>query len=213
MLQGAGPQGAGPQGVAPQSVAPQGAALLGAASLTSGGILPKDTLSHFCVVTSWDGFNATLAAYATLLGAPAPVPGIAGGAGSNGTYIVAGVPQKLVGSTKIAFMQLNNLTRMEFLAGDQLPSWWRDVYLQKGFEIHHQGYVLPRGVAVWPVVEAAAGAGIGRPVQWGRWGEINKPGSGCYVYVDSQVTLGVTIEILGGSEGECDSLPAPPPAA
>jgi hypothetical protein len=174
------------------------------------GILPRDTLSHFCVVTSWGSFNTTLSQYSALLGQPAPTPGVAGGAGSNGTYVVNGVPQKLIGTTLIAFMQLNNSTRMEFLAGDEGPSWWRDVYAAKGFEIHHQGYALPKGVAVWPVVEAAASAGIGPPVQWGRWGDINRPGSGCYVYVDSQKTLGVTVEVLGGSEGECDGLPAPP---
>ena len=43
------------------------------------------------------------------------VPGIAGGPGSNGTYL--GKP--LLGTTKIAFLELNNDTRVEFLAGDR----------------------------------------------------------------------------------------------
>ena len=46
-------------------------------------------------------------------------------------------------------------------------------------------------------------------VQYGRWGTINTPGAGCYVYVDSQASLGVTVEILA-NEFDCDSLPAPP---
>ena len=174
-------------------------------------LVPQGSLSHFCVVTSWDNYNMSLQNYGTLFGITPPLPGIAGGPDSNGTYVIDGIPSKLLGTTKISFISLNNLTKMEFLAGDpQYPSWWRDVYLSKGYEIHHQGYVLPKGEPVWPVVQVFKESGLGEPVQWGRWGEINKPGSGCYVYMDSQKTLGVTIEILGGSGGECDGLPAQP---
>ena len=174
-------------------------------------VIPPDTLTHFCAVTGWDAYNATLATYSTFLGSPAPAPGIAGGPSSNGTYVIDGIPRPLLGTTKIAFMSLNNRTTMEFLAGDPAhPSWWRDVYLAKGFEIHHMGYVLPAGVPVWPVVVNFTAAGLGPAVQWGRWGDLNKPGSGCYVYMDSQKTLGTTAEILGGSNGECDGLPAQP---
>ena len=67
------------------------------------------------------------------LGVTPPVPGVAGGIGSNGSYL--GAP--LIGETLIAFMDLNNRTQMEFLAGDANPSWWRDVYMKKGYEIHH----------------------------------------------------------------------------
>ena len=61
---------------------------------------------------------------------------------------------------------------------------------------------------IWPVVEAFAAAGLGPAVQWGRWGAEDH-GGGCYVYMDSQLTLGVTTEILAGDAG-CDSLPAQP---
>lgn len=105
-------------------------------------------------------------------------------------------------------MDLNNMTRMEFLAGqpDQ-PSWWRDVYLTKGYEVHHMGYVVPS--PIWPVVQAFSAAGLGPAVQWGRWGVPDQPGSGCYVYMDSQATLGVTVEILANDQ-DCDDLPYPP---
>lgn len=174
-----------------------------------GGILPNNTLTHFCVITAFDDIEATLAMYGTLFGVTPPTPSIAGGNTSNGTYVIDGVPQPLSGTTKIAFMNLNNDTRMEFLAGDPAtPSWWRDVYLDKGKEIHHMGYAI--GTApVWPVVEAFTAAGFGSAVQWGRWGEEDTPGGGCYVYLDSQLTLGVTTEILSADSG-CDSLPAPP---
>ncbi len=179
---------------------------------TLGGIVPEGTLTHFCVVTGWASYNTSLKNYGTLFGVTPPSPGLAGGVDSNGTYVLKGVPQRLTGTTKIAFLSLNNQTRMEFLAGDpDHPSWWRDVFLAKGYEVHHQGYGLPKGESVWPVVQALAAAGLGDPVQWGRWGDINQPGSGCYVYCDTQGTLGVTIEILGGDSGECDSLPAQPP--
>lgn len=178
-----------------------------------GAIVPEGTLTHFCIVTSWDSYNTSLINYGTLFGTTPPAPGIAGGIDSNGTYVNKGVPEKLTGSTKIAFMGLNNRTNMEFLAGDpDHPSWWRDVYLAKGYEVHHQGYMLPKGESVWPVVQALSAAGLGEAVQWGRWGDINQPGSGCYVYCDTQMSLGVTIEILGGDAGECDSLPAQPKA-
>jgi hypothetical protein len=105
------------------------AAALVTSSPAATALLPPGTLSHFCVVTSWDGYNTTLQQYATLFGVPVPSQGIAGGPTSNGTYENA----PLVTTTKIAFLPLNNNTRMEFLAGDpSLPSWWRDVYLVKG---------------------------------------------------------------------------------
>lgn len=181
------------------------------ASLRVGaGIIPAGTLSHFCIVTSWVGYNATLATYGTLLGVEPPVPGIAGGPGSNGTYL--GNP--LVGTTKIAFMQLNNETKMEFLAGDpDHPSWWRDVYLRRGYEVHHMGYVLPSSAGqVWDTVTAFTAAGLGEAVQWGRWGTIDTAGAGCYVYMASEASLGVTVEILA-NEDACDSLPAQPSTA
>ena len=107
-------------------------------------------------------------------------------------------------------MQLNNLTKVEILAGEPgQPSWWRDVYLDRGFEVHHMGYVVNE--PIWPVVQRFQQAGLGAPVQWARWGDIDKPGSGCYVYMDSQATLGVTTEILA-NEADCDDLPAPEPA-
>ena len=188
--------------------------ITGASSLPLSSIIPKNSLSHFCIVTSWEGYNATLALHAAFLGEAAPPPGVAGGPDSNGTYVIDGAPHRLAGTTKIAFLTLNNHTRMEYLAGDPAqPSWWRDVFLKKGIEVHHMGYDLPAGVAVWPVVESFVAAGLGPAVQWGRWGALNKPGSGCYVYLDSQATLGVTVEILGASSGECDGLPAQPPTA
>ena len=170
------------------------------------GIIPEGTLTHFCVVTSSAGYNATLATYASLYGVPAPAPGIAGGAASNGTYL--GRP--LVGTTKIAFLPLNNNTRMEFLAGEpSQPSWWRDVYLRHGLSIHHMGYELPPGTQVWDTVTAFMAAGLGPAVQWGRWGTIDTAGGGCYVYMDAEASLGVTVEILAAGTW-CDSLPAQP---
>ena len=175
--------------------------------LAGAGIIPAGTLSHFCIVTSWDGFNATLATYGAFLGVTPPVPGIAGGADSNGTYL----GKALLGTTKIAFMQLNNETKMEFLAGDPAePSWWRDVYMRRGYEVHHMGYVLPLSAGqVWSTVTAFAAAGLGEAVQWGRWGVIDTAGAGCYVYMASEASLGVTVEILANGAA-CDSLPAQP---
>jgi hypothetical protein len=61
-----------------------------------------------------------------LLGQPVPTAGIAGGPAANGTYL----GRRLTGTTKIAFLRLNNLTRIEILAGDPAQaSWWRDVYV------------------------------------------------------------------------------------
>jgi len=173
------------------------------------GILPNNTLTHFCIITAFDAIESTMALYGTLFGVAPPAVGVAGGPTTNGTYVVGGVPQPLVGTTKIAFMQLNALTKMEFLAGDPAqPSWWRDVYLHKGLEVHHMGYEV--GAApVWPVVEAFTAAGLGGAVQWGRWGKEDTASGGCYVYMDSQLTLGVTTEILASGVG-CDSLPAQP---
>ena len=94
-------------------------------------------LQHFCVVTGWDDYNETLQKYSSLLGQAVPSIGLAGGVDANGTYL--GKP--LCGETKIAFMDLNQMTRLEFLSGDPTePSWWRDVYNKKGKEIHHMGY-------------------------------------------------------------------------
>lgn len=175
------------------------------------GVLPPNTLTHFAIITSWENFNTTLSTYGTFLGLQPPNPNqIAGGPDSNGTYVVDGVPQRLLGTTKIAFLRLNNNTQMEFLAGDpDVPSWWRDVYLVKGFEVHHMGYHLATNVSIWPVVEAFTAAQLGAPVQWGRWGVEDTNSGGCYVYIDSQSSLGVTTEILGAESG-CDSLPAQP---
>lgn len=195
-------------GTPPSSSSPAASSSSSSASPTLG-VVPPGSLTHFCAITGWDDFNATLARYATLLGVPVPPSGVAGGPGSNGTY--NGKP--LVGTTKIAFMPLNNATHMEILAGDPAqPSWWRDVYLARGFEIHHMGYALPPGPQVWDVVARFQQAGLGAPVQWGRWGTLHKPGAGCYVYMDSTKTLGVTTEILANGDF-CDSLPAPPPPA
>ena len=173
------------------------------------GVIPPGTLSHYCVVSSWDGFNATLQSYSTLFGVPLPPIRTAGGLPANGTYL----GQRLRATTLQAFLPGNNGTRIEFLAGEpSLPSWWRDVYLARGLEVHHTGYSLPPGTQVWPVVQAFEGAGLGRAVQWGRWGNANgtdAPGAGCYAYVDSQGSLGVTIELLA-ERTDCDSLPAPP---
>jgi len=167
------------------------------------GLVPANSLSHFCVVTSWNAYETVTAAYAAFLGETQPTTGIAGGPDSNGTYMGA----KLVGTTKIAFLRLNNETQMEFLAGEpSAPSWWRDVYLQKGLEIHHQGYVLPESIDVWATVMNFAESGWGQAVQWGHWGTFGQAGSGCYVYVDSQKSLGVTVELLGGATN-CGNLP------
>jgi diketogulonate reductase-like aldo/keto reductase len=54
-------------------------------------------------------------------------------------------------------------------------------------------------------------AGLGHPVQWARWGNAQGPnvlGAGCYVYLDSQRTLGVTTELLATGP-QCDTLPLP----
>lgn len=186
-------------------------AALAAAGASAGGKhapLPGlgGLLSHICIVTSWDGFEAMTARYAAFLGVAQPSTGSAGGNGT-GTYF----GRRLLGTTKIAFLDLNNHTRVEFLAGEPSePSWWRDVYLNKGVEVHHQGYVLPAGTDVWAYASAFS-ATYGAMVQWGRWGTPDQPGSGCYVYVDSQASLGVTVEILA-NERDCDSLPFPPSA-
>ena len=179
------------------------AAARGEDPLRARGLVPPNALSHFCIVTSWPAYETVTAAYAAFLGVKQPSTGVAGGPDSNGTYMGA----KLVGTTKIAFMQLNNMTRMEFLAGEPSePSWWRDVYLQKGLEVHHMGYDLPESMDVWATVENMAQQGWGQPVQWGHWGTYGQSGSGCYVYVNSQLSLGVTAEILGGATN-CGNLP------
>jgi hypothetical protein len=167
------------------------------------GLLPPNSLTHFCVVTSWTAYEDILSKYASFLGVAAPTPGIAGGPDSNSSYL----GRKLLGTTKIAFLQLNNLTRMEFLAGEpDQPSWWRDVYLDKGLEIHHQGYEIPESMDVWQVAQNFTNNAWGQIVQWGHWGNYGMEGSGCYVYVDSQLSLGVTVELLGGVTN-CANLP------
>lgn len=41
-----------------------------------------------------------------------------------------------MGSTKIGFMQANQMTKIEFLAGEPgVPSWWLDVYTKRGMEV------------------------------------------------------------------------------
>lgn len=114
---------------------------------------------------------------------------------------------------QIAFFELNNGTKMEILGGEpDQPSWWRDIYLERGYVTHHMGYNLPQSAGqIWPVVQAfTAGCGANcTAVQWGRWGTIDTPGAGCYVYVDARAFLGLTVEILA-SDTMCDSLPAQP---
>jgi hypothetical protein len=97
-----------------------------------------------------------------------------------------------------------------FPDGLQEPSWWRDVYTKKGYEVHHMGYVVNE--PLWPVVQKFEAAGLGKAVQWARYGNTGpntNPGGGCYVYMDSQATLGVTAEILANGPF-CDAMPAPP---
>ena len=72
--------------------------------------------------------------------------------------------------------------------------------------MHHQGYVLPEAQDVWATVQQFTASGWGLPVQWGHWGTYGESGSGCYVYVDSQMSLGVTVELLGGATN-CGNLP------
>jgi hypothetical protein len=175
------------------------------------GIVPADSWTHFCVVSSWDSYNETLNSYASMLGQKAPDVGIAGGLPANGTYL----GNRLKGTTKIAFLDLNSKAKIELLAGDpDHPSWWRDVYNRKGKEAHHMGYQLPEnpnGPQIWEVVTNFEKAGLGHAVQWARWGNEkgpNVPGSGCYVYLDSQSTLGWTTEVLATGP-QCDSLPTP----
>jgi len=170
------------------------------------GIVPPGSLTHFCVVTGWDKWDAMVAQYAGFLGVSVPSAGIVGGIPANGTYL----GKQLTGTTKIAFMDMNNMTRMEFLAGEpSQPSWWRDVYNKKGFEVHHMGYQLDEDL--WAAVQRAEAAGLGKAMQWARWGNehgADQPGAGCYVYIDSQATLGVTVELLANGP-HCDRLPAP----
>ena len=99
-----------------------------------------------------------------------------------------------------------SVTRTALTGEPSQPSWWRDVYLLKGLEVHHQGYVIPDSIDVWDVVSNFTKSGWGQAVQWGHWGTFGASGSGCYVYVDSQQSLGVTVEILGGA-GNCGNLP------
>eukprot|EP00039_Didymoeca_costata_P010216 m.136929 g.136929 ORF g.136929 m.136929 type:complete len:107 (-) comp14741_c0_seq4:50-370(-) len=87
-------------------------------------------------------------------------------------------------------------------------AWYYCRYNVKGKEIHHMGYHIDE--PIWPAVQKFEKAGLGIAKQWARWGEMEHPGSGCYVYMDSQETLGVTTEILA-NEHDCDSLPKAPP--
>lgn len=72
------------------------------------------------------------------------------------------------------------------------------------------GYALPTGTPIWNVVTAFSQAQLGPWVQYGRWGTLGTAGAGCYVYMDAQGTLGVTVEILANGP-DCDGLPMPPP--
>eukprot|EP00035_Acanthoeca_spectabilis_P037471 m.45501 g.45501 ORF g.45501 m.45501 type:complete len:201 (+) comp8642_c0_seq2:88-690(+) len=176
------------------------------AAVQLDGVLPLNTLTHFCIITGWDTYNQTLARYSMLLGEPIPTIGTAGGPTSNGTYL----GKRLLGTTKIAFLKANNMTSIEFLAGEPgVPSWWLDVYNSRGMEVHHMGYQVEE--PVWPVVLRFQAANLGQAIQWGHWGTIDQPGSGCYVYMDSVNTLGVTTEILANG-AYCDDLPLPPTA-
>lgn len=115
---------------------------------------------------------------------------------------------------RLAFVHLNNDTMMEFNANSpDHPSWGQMVYEKYGYVVMHMGYLLPKGVSIWPVVKKLEAAGLGKAVQWARWGTLNQPGSGCYCLIDTFATLGTTTEVLGQSNGECDSLPAQPSAA
>lgn len=134
----------------------------------------------------------------------------AGGELSNGTYL----GKRLYGKCKLSFTQINDKFALEVLAGDDKPSWWRDIYAEKGIEVHHMGYMMKDEV-VWSVVKRFEAAGLGKAVSWARFIEDGRPpspktgGPGCFVYMDAQKTLGVTVEILGRGD-LCDDLPDPP---
>lgn len=76
------------------------------------------------------------------------------------------------------------------------------------------GYMMKDEV-VWSVVKRFEAAGLGKAVSWARFIEDGKPpspktgGPGCFVYMDAQKTLGLTVEILGRGD-LCDGLPDPP---
>ena len=53
----------------------------------AAGVVPENSLTHFCVITGWDNHNETLHTYAALLGQDVPTAGIAGGVAANGTYL------------------------------------------------------------------------------------------------------------------------------
>lgn len=66
---------------------------------------------------------------------------------------------------------------------------------------------------LWSFVERFQDAGLGNAVQWARWNNNGAKGpedptAGCYVYLDSQASLGVTVEILANA-ANCDRLPSP----
>merc|ERR1712232_1516652 len=177
----------------------------------NNSILPAETLSHFAVITGWDKYDSTLALYSKLLGPMHPTI-TAGGELSNGTYL----GKRLYGKCKLSFTQINDKFSLEVPAGDDKPSWWRDVYAEKGVEVHHMGYMM-KDELVWSVVKRFEAAGLGKAVSWARFIEDGKPpspktgGPGCFVYMDAQKTLGATVEILGRGD-LCDGLPDPPAA-
>merc|ERR1712110_134939 len=184
-------------------------ATLALAAVANQSILPPETLSHFAVITGWDKYDSTLALYTKLLGPMHPTI-TAGGELSNGTYL----GKRMYGKCKLSFTQINDKFALEVLAGDDKPSWWRDIYAEKGIEVHHMGYMMKDEV-VWSVVKRFEAAGLGKAVSWARFIEDGKPpspktgGPGCFVYMDAQKTLGVTVEILGRGD-LCDGLPDPP---
>lgn len=103
------------------------------------GILPKNSLSHFCIVTGWNEIDALLARFALMLGVDPPQTGISGGLSSNGTYMNPehnGTAERLQGSNRIAFLHdVNNDTYIEFLGADDKASWWSYLYAKKGMEV------------------------------------------------------------------------------
>ena len=202
------------------------------ASLAVAGLLPDASLSHFATVSNCSTFDAELARYTEIYGiAPGsqPAAGNAGGLAArnkqnlssggsgNGTYMALDAatgtrrPTRLLaaaGGGRIAFLDLNEKTYLEFLCADESPSWWREVFVdQRGLNVHHMGYRTPQGAPVWDIVSNFSRAGLGTAVQWDRFD------GGCYVYLDCRETLGVSLELfVGFMGGECDSLPAPPNA-
>jgi hypothetical protein len=164
------------------------------ASLAVAGLLPDASLSHFATVSNCSTFDAELARYTEIYGiAPGsqPAAGNAGGLAArnkqnlssggsgNGTYMALDAatgtrrPTRLLaaaGGGRIAFLDLNEKTYLEFLCADESPSWWREVFVdQRGLNVHHMGYRTPQGAPVWDIVSNFSRAGLGTPVQWDRF--------------------------------------------